>query len=198
MIKVKRIITTLCETTMARLEALDAPPAIHADAASEPAYMTPQFLAYIRNMENPQKVGYKKGLWYPHNDPSGGKNVGYGHQLKTATELAKANKGLTNDEVERLLKDDIRKASAGVHKYIQKKYGLKLKLHVKQEQMLIDYVFNLGSLDSFPKMTDAVLRWEPDKMGKQYKRFAKIGGKRKELTKRNTAFKSTFMDESSV
>ncbi len=59
--------------------------------------------------------------------------------------------------------------------------------------MLIDYVFNIGSLDGFPKMVDAVIRSNKDIMNKEYKRTGIIRGKKQELTGRNTMFANKFL-----
>lgn len=57
-------------------------------------------------MENPQRIGWDKTrkLWFPHKDPSGGFNIGYGHHLQSDEEYRRYKaKGLSNEEVEKLL-----------------------------------------------------------------------------------------------
>ena len=91
---------------------------------AEPAtnsFVTPEFLGYIRNVENPQRIGWDKTrkLWFPHKDPSGGFNIGYGHHLQSDEEYRRYKaEGLSNEEVEKLLVQDIiaaKKDSTPVH-----------------------------------------------------------------------------------
>ena len=120
--------------------------------------------------------------------PSKGINVGYGHQL-APQEVERINKqGMTTQEVEALLAQDLVAAREKVYSYIRKKYKVNLQLTPQQEQMLIDYAFNLGSLQAFPLMVDAVLQHDKEGMKREYKRSGVISGKRQELTKRNNAF----------
>ena len=65
-----------------------------------------------------------------------------------------------------------------------------------QYQMLIDYIFNIGNLEGFPKMADAVVRSNLAAMKKEYKRTGIVRGKRKELTARNTEFANKFLAQS--
>lgn len=160
--------------------------------------ITPEFLSYIRGVENQQKVGWDKTrkLWFPHKDPSGGFNIGYGHHFQSDEDYQRYKvHGLSNDGVEKLLVQDILAARKVIHQYIQRRYKVNLQLTPKQEQMLIDYVFNSGGLDKFPKMVDAVLRSDNEKMHKEYKRFATIGGQQRELAGRNQQFVANFMRE---
>ena len=151
-----------------------------------------EFLAYIKRVENPTKQGYKNGKWYPIPDPAYGDIVGYGHQL-SGFDLIKAKQGLTDADVEALLVYDLVVAKRKVYHYITTKYGATIQLNPRQEQMLMDYAFNLGGLEKFPKMVDAVLRWDVEAMKQQHKRFATIGGKKQELSGRNAAFSRAFL-----
>ena len=163
--------------------------------------VTPEFLGYIRGVENPQRVGWDKTrkLWFPHKDPSGGFNIGYGHHFQSMEDYQRyKTSGMSNEGVEKLLVQDILAARKVIQKYIQRRYKVNLQLTPHQEQMLIDYVFNSGGLEKFPKMVDAVLRSDKEKMRKEYKRFAKIGGQKKELAGRNQQFASNFMRESQL
>lgn len=162
--------------------------------------ITQEFLSYIKGVENPQRIGWDKTKkrWFPHKDPSGGFNIGYGHHFQSNEEYARyKEKGMSNSEVEALLVQDIVSARKTVQNYIQRRYRVNIQLTPHQEQMLVDYVFNSGGLEKFPKMVDAILRFDKDKMRQEYKRFATIGGAKKELTGRNQQFAANFMRESS-
>lgn len=174
------------------------PPAIVQPAEQRlPASISPGYRQYIRNAENRGKAGFnaKTGRWYPIPDPAGGHTVGYGHQL-TPAELAKYKRtGATDAEVDQLLTNDLLKARDNVYAFIRKKYGVQIALSPKQEQMLMDYAFNLGGVQSFPQMVDAVIRNDSKRMRGEYERSAVINGKRQKLTSRNAMFASTFLKE---
>ena len=191
--RAKRIIDQITEAPVAA--ALPAqPPAIHQTVQKSDPVLSKDFINYLKAVENRGKAGFKNGRWFPHNDPSGGFNVGYGHHLQSDEEYRRiAKSGLTDQQVEQLLAQDILDAKKKVDDYIRKKYKVNLRLTPDQYHMLIDYVFNLGGLESFPKMVDAVLRSDKDKMKQEYKRTAVLNGKKKELTGRNTAFAQQFL-----
>ncbi len=198
--RAKRIISQIVEAPQPAIPAKQVasltkqPAAIHRSVQRANPVLSQDFLDYIKKAENGNNVGLKNGRWYPHKDPSGGYNVGYGHHFQDENTYLKALKnGLSNQEVEDLLVQDILAAQKGVHDYIKKRYKVNLALTPQQEQMLIDYVFNIGSLDSFPEMTDAVLRSDKGKMKREYKRTGVVNGKRKELTGRNVMFANKFL-----
>ena len=170
------------------------PAAIHQSFQRTNQVLSQDFVDYLKTVENGSKVGYKNGKWFPHADPSGGYNIGYGHHLQSTEEYNQLVKtGLSNDQVNDLLAKDVFSAQKTVDDYIQRRYKVKLHLEPKQYQMLIDYVFNIGNLDGFPKMVDAVIRSDKDGMNKEYKRTGIIRGKKKELTGRNTMFANKFL-----
>lgn len=198
--RAKRIISQIVEAPQPAIPAKQVasltkqPAAIHRSVQRTNSVLSQDFLDYIKKVENGNKAGFKNGRWYPHKDPSGGYNVGYGHHFQDESTYAKVLKnGLSDQEVEDLLVQDILSAQKSVHDYIKKRYKVNLALTPQQEQMLIDYVFNIGSLNSFPEMVDAVLRSDKEKMKREYKRFGVINGKRKELTGRNTMFSNKFL-----
>jgi len=170
------------------------PPAIHQTVQKTSPVVTQDFIDYLKKVENGNNVGLKSGRWYPHKDPSGGFNIGYGHHLSQAEYLNFSKTGATDKQVNDLLVQDIHNAKQKVDDYIRKHYKVNLQLTPKQYQMLIDYVFNIGGLGSFPKMVDAVLRSDRGTMKKEYKRSAVINGKRQELTGRNQAYAQKFLE----
>lgn len=174
-----------------------ARPAVHqTQPASVPEILTPKFLDYIKQVENETQVGWNKAKkrWYPFKDPSGGFDIGYGHKLNSPAEHSRyAKTGMSSAEVDKQLVQDLLAAREKVYAYIRKTYGVNLLLTPKQEQMLIDYAYNFGNLGRVPRMVDAILRNDQSRIKKEYRRFANIGGKTRELTSRNNAFASTFL-----
>ena len=144
------------------------------------------FIDYIKKVENQGKVGYdaQRKLWFPHKSFEGGSDtIGYGHKIQKGEDFSK---GITDAQAEALLKTDLAKAKQQVYKELGG-----VKLTPKQEEMFIDFVFNMGTLKKFPKFTEFALKNDLGGMKAQYKRYA--GGK--ELKGRNTAFLQRFLTE---
>ena len=98
-------------------------------------------------------------------------------------------KGISDGDVEKLLKSDLTIASKHVHEYIKNRYKVDVMLTQRQNEMLSDFAFNLGSLKKFPKFVDAVLRNQWDIVKKEYVRTASG----KSLKQRNQAFYDRFL-----
>ena len=62
----------------------------------------------------------------------------------------------------------------------------------KQQEMLTEYAFNLGSLRGFPKFTKAVVEEDWATARNEYKRTYKANGKRYELA-RNKFFYDRYL-----
>jgi GH24 family phage-related lysozyme (muramidase) len=184
MISLKRIVKEIME------EALPpAPPPEHQQSSSE---IIDDFANYIKSVENAQKSGYDKDrkLWFPHKSYEGGMpTIGYGHKIKNDQELKSCTNGVPDNVVSKLLLNDLMVANKKVHEYIKRKYKVNLTLSKRQNEILVDYAFNLGGLDKFPKFVDAVLRNQWDIVRNEYIR--KSGGK--ELTGRNKAFYNRYL-----
>ena len=166
---------------------------------------SPRLIKYIKKVENAGQKGKRTVIidgkpeerWFPHKSPEGGKmTIGYGHKLTANDEQSeKIKQGLTNAEVEYLLIKDLNKAKQTVQRdlHTMEKKGLfKLNkpLTQTQQEILIDYAFNLGTITGFPKFTTAVINGDIDTMRKEYKRY--YGGGI-ELTGRNSEFRDTFL-----
>jgi GH24 family phage-related lysozyme (muramidase) len=149
----------------------------------EPSSNT-SFTDYLKYVENSNKVGYdvKKKLWFPHKSVEGGSDtIAYGHKIQSGEDFSG---GLTDSQAEDLLKKDIEKAKIQINKELKG-----TKLTPKQEEMFIDFVFNMGTLKKFPKFVQSTLKNDESGMNAQYKRFA--GGK--ELKGRNMAFARRYL-----
>lgn len=152
--------------------------------------VTPDFIKYIKTVENNIKKGMRNGKWYPYQaveGPKGGWDIAYGHKITKSDDLAKLRNGLTEQEATALLKQDLEKAKSEVENYL-KKNRLPTNLSQKQWEMLIDYSFNLGTIGKFPEMTKAIVFQDTPKAKREYKRYANIGGQKKELQARNSEF----------
>jgi GH24 family phage-related lysozyme (muramidase) len=179
MIKLNKIIEELM------IEALSPAPAIHVQHQE----FSPDFMQYMRTVENSIGAGFdkQKQLWYPYKDVAGW-HIAYGHKLKP-DEISHFRRGINQAAAERLLNQDLQIAKRRIHNYIKETYKVDILLSKKQEEMLMDFSFNLGGLDKFPKFVDAVLRNKVDIIKREYIR--NFAGK--ELTGRNEAFFNRFL-----
>lgn len=184
MIKLRDIIKEIMATNT------PPPPVAHIQPASTNVFSS-EFVNYMKMAENGAKKGFdtKTNMWYPHKSVEGGlPTIAYGHKIKNKHELKILKKGISDSTAQTLLHQDLEKAKKNVNSYIQRVYKVNLILTPKQEQMLIDFAFNLGGLDQFPKFTDAVLRDDVEKMKKEYKRYSDG-----EELGRNQLFFNTFL-----
>ena len=184
MIKLKEILNEITN-------ALPPPPIVQ-QSTNNTQQFSPDFIKYIKIVENGRGVGFdkKKNLWFPYND-SAGPNIGYGHRINNNQLKYYATNGVDQSKVDQLLINDLAIAKKRVYDYIQKTYKVNLLLTPKQEEMLTDFSYNLGGLEKFPKFTDAVLRNQWDIVKKEYIR--KAAGK--ELTGRNKAFYNRYLSK---
>jgi len=175
-------------------EGMDVPPAI----VNSTQDLSPEFINYIKTVENGSKVGFKNGKWFPHKSPEGGlPTIAYGHKL-TTNEVERLSNGISNDEAEKLLKQDLSLAKKKVYSDIKTMFGIQVPLDQRQEEMLIDYAFNLGTLKGFPKYTRAVIDKNWKEAAKEYKRtFADTKGERHELD-RNKVFFNRYLKETTT
>jgi len=150
---------------------------------------SPDFINYIKSVENNNHVGFKHGMWHPHKSVEGGTDtIAYGHKLHTGDNFSK---GLTDEDATKILIKDIMKASETAKHIINKTYGDGTfeDLPTKSKEMLIDFAFN-GVINKFPQFVDGVINNDVDTMTTQYKRY--VNGK--ELTGRNHAFANRYFN----
>ena len=160
------------------------PPAIHQYAEVFPQ----DFINFVKNLENAEKIGYKNGKWYPHESFEGGlPTIAWGHKVKNKLELKRLISGISNSEAEKMLRDDLQIARKNVDRYI-KGLGVKIPLSPIQIEMLTEFAFNLGGLEKFPKFTKAVLNQDWKTAERESKRYSKG----KELTRRNELFRKRY------
>jgi 8-oxo-dGTP diphosphatase len=187
--KIKQVIDSIKKRSKIK-EVMDTPPpTIHRSIE----VIDKDFVNYIKKVENGSKVGFKNGTWTPHQSPEGGNpTVGYGHKIQKGEEGML--KGISDKQAEDLLVQDLLKAKHQVHDDIQHMFsGVKLQLAPQQEQMLIDFAFNLGNIRGFPKFVRAVLDKDWNTVKREYKRtYKNSAGERKELG-RNKDFAQKFL-----
>lgn len=155
------------------------------------------YLAFIKQLENTIKAGWnaEEKKWYPHESPEGGRDtIAYGHKLQSDAEEVRFAKGITEQQALDLLRKDLEDAWQKAASYVKSKHGVALEdLSQKQQEMLTEYAFNLGSLRGFPKFTKAVVEEDWDTARREYKRTYKdTDGKRHELA-RNKFFYDRYL-----
>jgi len=160
------------------------PPAIVQKAET----FSPDFINFVKNIENANRVGYQNGKWYPHKSYEGGlPTIAWGHKIKSTNEVRQLMKGLTDSQAEKLLRDDLEIARKEVDNYM-KSLGVNIPLSQKQLEMLTEFAFNLGSLKKFPKFTRAVLNQDWETAEKESLRYSKG----QPLTRRNELFRKRY------
>ena len=170
-------------------ETVDMPPTI----TQQNSIFNQDFVNFIKSIENIQKIGFKNEKWFPHKSVEGGvPTIAYGHKIKNDIELSHYSSGITDEEANRILIEDLEIAKQKVYSYIKSKYKVNIKLSLKQEEMLTEFAFNLGGLEKFPKFVNSILRNDLEVTNNEYKRHT--GGK--ELTGRNTAFYNRYLKTS--
>lgn len=150
------------------------------------------FIEYIKTVENGNKTGFDTFTkrWMPHKSIEGGSDtIAYGHKIQKNESYLKS--GITDEEATTLLKQDICNAKIKARTEIDNKYGTGTfdLLSIKHQEMVIDFVFNLGSLQKFPNLTTGIINNNYTTIRTEYKRYS--AGK--ELIGRNRAFHSRFI-----
>ena len=113
-----------------------------------------KYIEFAKQNEGTGKV--ENGLFIQYDSLEGGNpTIGYGHKV-TDKELRnhRFKNGLTKEEAEQLLREDIQSHYNSTRKFMGKDYFNTLPYD--QQMMLTDYDFNLGSLSGFPTFVDAV------------------------------------------
>lgn len=165
-----------------------------------------RFTNYIERVEGFKTGKGKTPFRYP--SPEGGLDtVGLGHKLIQDEIDSNSVYGfdldtLTKEQAREIFREDLIKYEKMLKSDLKtnyKKYEMKQPidydtLNRKQQEMLLDFTFNLGSLKSFPKFTEAVLKGDMATARKEYKRyFEDDKGKVKEVKNRNEQFFETYL-----
>lgn len=187
--KIHRVVTLIKRKKAGIVREMDMPPAI-VQSAHE---FSPEFIKYIESVENNGGTGFKNGVWKPHESAEGGSlTIAYGHKIQSGEE--KLLTGISDDGAEKLLLRDLSNAKEKMYSEIKHMFGVQIPLNQVQEEMLTEYVFNLGTLKKFPKFTRAVLNKKWDIAKKEFVRSYKDkSGKSHELVRRNKMFFDKYL-----
>ena len=165
-----------------------------------------RFTNYIERVEGFKTGKGKTPFRYP--SPEGGLDtVGLGHKLTQDEIDSNSVYGfdldtLTKEQSKEIFRQDLIKYEKMLKSDLKtnyKKYEMKQPidydtLNRKQQEMLLDFTFNLGSLKSFPKFTEAGLKGDMATARKEYKRyFEDDKGQVKEVKNRNEQFFETYL-----
>lgn len=165
-----------------------------------------RFTNYIERVEGFKTGKGKTPFRYP--SPEGGLDtIGLGHKLTQDEIDSNSVYGfdldtLTKEQSKEIFRQDLIKYEKMLKSDLKtnyKKYEMKQPidydtLNKKQQEMLLDFTFNLGSLKSFPKFTEAVLKGDMATARKEYKRyFENDKGEVKEVKDRNEQFFKTYL-----
>ena len=151
------------------LEAMEPPPVHYTPSThytQPPAVVqqhqlfSPKFITYIKTVENVAKKGFKNNKWYPITISSTERNIGYGHKINPGENF---DKGLLDKQVEELLTQDLVSARIKAKASINAKYGQGVfeRLDITRQEMLIDFIFNIGTLNSHPKFVKHLINNVP-------------------------------------
>lgn len=145
-----------------------------------------------------RKLGtFKKDKFFPHTSPEGGNpTIGYGHKI-THEELQSDlfSRGITSEQADKLFEKDIQRSERKAKHYFDNRFGTKTwnNLDSHRKSMVIEFIFNLGDLNKFPRFTKALVNEDWEKASKEYKRYFKVGRRRRELKRRNKLFYKEFI-----
>lgn len=161
---------------------------------------TPGFVDYLKDVEG-YGAGYDKKTerYKVYRDVKGIPHIGIGHKLLPKE---KYEKGLSKEEVEKLLETDVESHMSKARTFVDNGFGPGSwrKLSPRQKQMLTEYSFNPG-LSKFPKFTKAVVEKDWERAYDEMRRYAvrrDAEGNTVEvipLRYRNRAFYETFLKD---
>jgi len=148
------------------------------------------FSAQLKLGENAANKGYDadKELWFPFDvGINKERNIGWGINMSTFSEEEKLriSQGVTSEEIEEMFNNRISKHLDKSKEKITEMGGDWDTLPDNVKLALTDFSYNLGSLKKFPKFTQAVIDNDLETAKKEYKRYYKDKGVKKEMTKRN-------------
>lgn len=128
--------------------------------------VSPQGIKLIRHHEGVRNKPYRDviGLW----------TVGVGHLIGDGKSLPESwNKTFTNEEIDGILKSDLRRFEVGVHKMLP---NVSLRQH--EFDAIISFCFNVG-LGCFQRSTirQALIRGDKEKAMESLLKYCRAGGK---------------------
>ena len=148
-------------------------------------------IALLENapLYNDLNLGYEY-LVFPNDAPEddGGKDIGFGHKIQKGENF---DSGISLEDCWNLLLIDYGEALLETIDFIGQ--GVFFKLPQASQFLLIDFKFN-GVLHLFPKFIRALVNGHYEKAIEESKRYYTVGGKKKEILRRNEMTKAILED----
>lgn len=172
------------------------------------------FLDVLKEVENGAMVGFRQGAWFPHKSAEGGtRTIAYGHKLSQAEDTGNFielpdgtvvdlnSRGLTPDEAEQLLQNDIRRHRRVAETQWNASQSTEFSsLNPLHQDILTEIAFNIGTLNSgkkfgWPSLAKGILNNDTDVIKQEISRsFTDAQGRRRQLTSRVNKIRG-FIDE---
>ena len=128
--------------------------------------MTDDLVAYFKGAYNPptHNLGMRDGRYFPYQMPFGGRRIGYRSDIR---DKALYRTGLSPDEAEKVLREDLARLENELRAYVKEKYSAKPfdKLSRESREVLLDFAYSeVGPAN----VSDAVYRAVIDENWKSF------------------------------
>ena len=155
-----------------------------------------EYMKALMLQENENNAGLRDNKYYPYDSVEGGTpTIGYGHKLTEAEVKAKKySSGLTKEEVDKLMRNDLNRHKTVAQSSFEKQYGKGSfnKLPGQLKDIVVDYSYTGTGVNEFPNFHKSVYEYSTandpaikqaayNNMLAQHKRYTKG----QELVKRN-------------
>ena len=147
----------------------------------------------LKEVENANRTGFKNGMWYPHESvEKGTRTVAYGHKLSEEEDSGNyvvlpdgevvdlTSRGLTTEEAEQLLDEDIRtKRNVAKTQWNSAQPVPFNELPTLHKNLLTEIAFNIGTLKNksgsfgWPSLAEGILNNDKDKIKSELMRSYK-------------------------
>ena len=118
-------------------------------APDDGATVTDDVVAYFKGAYNPatHNLGMRDGRYFPYQTPFGGRRIGYRSVIR---DKALYRTGLSPDEAEKLLREDLLRVESDVRAYVKEKHpGQPFdKLSGESREILLDFAYSEGAAAS--------------------------------------------------
>lgn len=127
------------------------------------------FINYLAEVEGSKGYDKASKKYYPYRDAAGHYTIGVGHKVQKQ-EFDKYRRGLSSDEVMKLLREDLRTTVGDVKRYMSRNGYDWDALDDRRKEMLIDIDFNTG-IRKYPKFTESVVLGDEQGMAVHHHRW---------------------------
>jgi hypothetical protein len=118
-------------------------------ASGDGATVTDDLVAYFKGAYNPptHNLGMRDGRYFPYQTPFGGRRIGYRSVIR---DKALYRTGLSPEEAEKLLREDLSRTESDVRAHVKEKYPAKPfdKLSRESREILLDFAYSEGAAAS--------------------------------------------------